>query len=101
MRFQHLAIGTRFEYEGKVYCKTGQVSTSSEQGGQRMIPRYAELVPLDAPAAPAKPKSGRKLDEATVLEAFDSFYRDCTRLTDEAGRVDLAAARQRFIEALK
>ena len=51
MKLQHLAIGARFEYEGVVYVKTGPLTAASEEGGQRIIPRYAILRPLDVPAA--------------------------------------------------
>lgn len=101
MKFQQLAIGARFEYEGQVYSKTGPLSAASDRGGQRMIPRYADLRPLDGAAAEVEPKPGRKLDEAAVMAAFDAFHRDCARLVDESGRTGLAAARERFIAALK
>lgn len=100
MRFQHLPIGTRFEFEGKVYVKTGPISAASEQGGQRMIPRHAALRPLDGAVPEAKPRPGRKLDEAAVLAAFEAFHGACARLLDEPARLELAAARQRFLAAL-
>jgi hypothetical protein len=101
MKFQLLPIGARFEYEGKVYVKTGPVSASCEHGGQRMIPRYATLKPLDGSTPQTKPEAERKLGEAEVLAAFDMFYRECERLLGEQSRPELSAARTRFIEALK
>lgn len=101
MKFTQLPIGARFEFEGKVYVKTGPVAAASEQGGQRVIPRYAVLKPLDGAAPAAKPAPGRKLDEAAVLAAFEAFYADCARHVDESARMDLAAARARFLAALK
>jgi hypothetical protein len=100
MKFQHLAIGARFEFEGKVYVKTGPVAASSGQGGQRLIPRYANLIPLDGSTPPAKPEPGRKLDEATVLAAFDVFCGTCVRLLDEPARLEFEAAKERFRVAL-
>jgi len=100
MRFQHLPIGTRFEFEGKVYVKTGPISAASEQGGQRMIPRHATLKPLDGSVPEAPPKPDRKLDEAAVLAAFEAFYGECSRLLDEPAKLGLAAARRRFLAAL-
>lgn len=47
-------MGARFEYEGNVYVKTGPMTASSEQGGQRIIPRYATLRPLDIPVTDSK-----------------------------------------------
>ncbi|MDD3530336.1 MAG: hypothetical protein PHS77_10715, partial [Gallionellaceae bacterium] len=100
MKFQQLPIGARFEYEGRVYVKTGPVAAAAEQGGQRMIPRHALLRPLDGAPAPATPERGRALDETRVLAAFEAFYAECLRQQDEAGRPALAAARERFLAAL-
>jgi hypothetical protein len=101
MKFQQLSPGARFEYEGKVYLKTGPMTATAEQGGQRLIPRYAVLKPLDGAVAQAKPGPGRKLDEAAVLAAFEEFYGACTGLVDEASRFELAGARQKFLTRLR
>lgn len=102
MKLQHLAIGARFEYEGLVFVKTGPLTASSELGGQRMIPRYATLKPLDVPAAEASkaPVRGR-LEAVRVRTAFERFYESCERLVPESGRNELADARQQFFEAIK
>lgn len=101
MKLQHLPIGTRFEFEGKIFVKTGPLTASSEQGGQRMIPRSALLKPLDGVQQEAKPGVPRKLDEAVMLKAFEAFYGDCERLVDESARFELATARQKFLQALR
>ena len=49
MKLQQLAIGDRFEYDGRILVKTGPLTASSDDGGQQMIPRYAVLKPLDLP----------------------------------------------------
>ena len=68
MKLQHLAIGDRFEYDGKIFVKTGPVTASSENGGQQMIPRYAILKPLDVPARDDdKPGPRRKVEEKKEL----------------------------------
>lgn len=101
MKFSQLPIGARFQFEGKVYVKTGPIAAASEEGGQRMIPRYAVLRPLDGAAPVAEPGSPRSLDEATVLKAFEAFYGECSRLLEGgAPRLELAAARERFLVAL-
>ena len=100
MKFQQLPIGARFEFEGKVYVKTGPVAAASDQGGQRVIPRYALLKPLDGALQAAKPGPGRKLDAATVSAAFEAFYTECARLLDEPARLQLAAAKARFLATL-
>lgn len=100
MKFQHLPIGARFEYEGQTYVKNGPLTASSEHSGQRLIPRYAHLKPLDGFVSQAKSGPGSKLDEAAVLAAFEAFYQTCTRLSDDSGAFELAGARQKFLEKL-
>ena len=109
MKFQMLPMGARFEYEGKVYAKTGPMTATSEQGGQRMIPRFAVLRPLDGVAA-EPPEPGRTLDEAAVMAAFDQFYGACANLLfgNESDvqrardlRARLEAERDRFMAGLK
>ncbi|MBP5987260.1 MAG: hypothetical protein KA538_08755 [Azonexus sp.] len=102
MKLQHLAIGARFEYEGLVFVKTGPLTASSEEGGQRIIPRYAILKPLDVPATEASksPVKGR-LEAVRVRTAFERFYESCERLVPEDGRGELAEARQHFFESIK
>jgi hypothetical protein len=101
MKLQHIPLGGRFEFEGKVFVKTGPLTASSEQGGQCMIPRYAHLKPLDLPATEDKPGLRRKLDEKAVKAAFNDFYGTCSALLGESARPELEAARQRFLAALK
>lgn len=107
MKFQLLPLGARFEYEGKVYMKTGPLTASGE-GGQRMIPRHAVLKPLDVVAA-EPPRASRKLDEAKVKAALEAFHGECARLLQSvaaqpeqaaAARAVLDAARQRCLDAL-
>ena len=93
MKLQQLAIGDRFEYDGRIFVKTGPLTASSDDGGQQMIPRYAVLKPLDLPAREEKPGLRRKLEEKTVLAAFDDFYRTCSELLDESALPALAEAR--------
>lgn len=107
MKFQMLAVGARFEFEGKEYVKTGPLTASSD-GVQRMIPRFAVLKPLDTPVEPAR-KTPRKLDEAAVLAAFERFFAESTRLlqtlpadADQARTChdEFAAARQRYLDQI-
>ena len=101
MKLQHLAIGARFEYEGQVYVKTGPLTASAEQGGQRVIPRYAVLKPLDLPT-PETPAGGRAiLTRQAVLKAFNAYHATCQSLIGESAAAELEEARQRFIAALK
>ncbi len=105
MKFQMLPMGARFEYEGKVYLKTGPMTATAEEGGQRIIPRFAVLKPLDAAVA-ATARPGRKLDEAAVQAAFDRFYAECADLLfghepDLQRARDLRAAMERARERFK
>lgn len=101
MKLQQLPIGARFEYQGKVFVKTGPITAAGETGGNALIPKYAVLKPLDPMPAPADDRPRRSLAESTVLEAFESFYARSLRLVDESGRLELARARQAFLSALK
>lgn len=94
MKFQMLAMGDRFEFDGQVYVKTGPLTAMGESGGQRMIPRYAVLKPLTGAAAPARVAS-RQLDEAAVLAALADYHQRCAaliaRVADAAQAPALAA----------
>ena len=102
MKLQHLAIGARFEYEGVAYVKTGPLTASSEEGGQRIIPRHATLRPLDGTqvATPGTP-ADKGLDRARLDLAFEAFCATCRQLVDMERQADLEAARKRFLAALK
>ncbi|TCJ18916.1 hypothetical protein EZJ19_01540 [Parasulfuritortus cantonensis] len=100
MKFQHLPVGARFEYEGKTYVKTGPIAAASETGAQRMIPRHAVLNPLDGAGERAPARAARKLAEATVLAAFERYHAECLGLAGAEAGPALAAARGRFLAAL-
>ena len=101
MKLQHLAIGARFEYEGVVYVKTGPLTAAAETGGQKIIPRYAVLRPLDVPAQVPERQGKRLIERERVMAAFDVFFAvNDALVTEDGGRAALMAARQRFIEAV-
>jgi len=97
MKLQHLAIGDRFEYEGKIFVKPGPLTASSDQGGQQVIPRYAVLKPLDQPQPESRAGGRERLNKAAVLAAFDRFYRTSERLCDSTAHAELARARSEFL----
>jgi len=110
MKFQLLPVGARFEFEGKMYQKDGPLTATSEQGGQRMIPRFAVLKSLDAVVVAETVKSGRMLDASVVETAFEAYHTECGRFLnsvalDELRRqallAELAAARAQFLAELK
>ncbi len=100
MRFQHLAIGARFEFEGKIYTKVGPMTASAGSGGQRMIPRYADLTPLDGAPAPVARKAPTSLEAMAVRAAFERFHGEARARIDTSQHLALAEARARFLEEL-
>ena len=101
MKLQHLAIGDRFEYDGKIFVKTGPLTASSETGGQQIIPRYAVLRPLNVAQPEARNSPGRKLGEPVVRAAFERFCEAIEPLVAADRQVELAKAREAFLAALK
>jgi uncharacterized protein (DUF1330 family) len=59
MKIHQLPMGARFEYEGAEYVKTGP-QLASGAGGQKLIPKYAVLKPLDGPAFADRKNGGPK-----------------------------------------
>ena len=100
MKLNHLPIGARFEYEGQIYTKTGPITATAERGGQRMIPRHATLRPVDGCPPPPPDTVGSKLDEKSVLEAFEAYHAIALRLTEGLGKAELELARARFLATL-
>ena len=98
MKLQHLAIGARFEYEGEIFVKTGPLTAASEVGGQKMIPRYAVLRPVEAAAVARQSPSAQ--ERAQIKAAFADF---CAALSpwlvadDGAAEAALVEARQAFL----
>lgn len=101
VKLQNLAIGARFEYEGVVYVKTGPLTASSEQGGARIIPRYANLKAVDVQAPEGRGQGPASLDSEKVLAAFDAFFETSCHLVSEDRREELEKARQLFLLKLK
>ena len=55
MKIHQLPQGARFEYEDEEYVKTGPLFGTGK-AGQRLIPRYAVLKPLDNIEPVSRPK---------------------------------------------
>lgn len=103
MKFGQLPIGTRFEYEGVCYLKSGPLVAAREDGGpQRFLGRYADVRLLDAASDEPRPKGS-----VVWRTAFDAFYAECMATIDRLGahdpdaaaraREQLEAARQRML----
>jgi hypothetical protein len=97
MKIQQLPMGARFEFEGEEYVKAGP-QIGAGKGGQRLIPRYAVLRPLDG-AAPAAARPSL-LEREAVLAAFERYHAACAGLVPDSGRGELAAARADFLKVL-
>lgn len=102
MKLHQLAIGARFEYQGKEFTKTGPITAAAELGGQQMIPRHADLKALDLPEPALAPGMAvRKLDPLRVRKAFDAFYEISRQQATPSGLAVLEAARLDFLSGLK
>jgi hypothetical protein len=99
MRIHQLPIGTRFEYNGQEYVKTGPMIGTSD-AGQRLIPKHAELRPLDNVEMAREEKPSETVPRTDVLKAFETFYRQCEALVPETRRAALETARDCFMKAL-
>lgn len=98
MKIHQLPDGARFLYEGEEYVKSGPMFGTGKQG-QKLIPKYAVLQPLDAPAG--MPEATTALvARPTVARAFAAFYAECQRLLPPEQRTALERARERFLKAL-
>ena len=96
MKLQQLAMGARFEYEGVTYVKTGPMTASSDAGGQRIIPRYANLRVLEEPVAESKAPIKGRLEAVRVRTAFERFYRSASDWLAKAGRQNWPRRARRF-----
>lgn len=98
MKIHQLPDGARFLYQGEEYVKTGPMFGTGP-GGQKIIPRYAVLQPLDQPAPPPK-KTAPMVARASVNRALDAFVTECRRYVPVEYVPALEQARQRFLQAL-
>jgi hypothetical protein len=99
MKIHQIPNGTRFEYEGEEYVKTGPLFAAGK-GGQRLIPKYAVLRVLGdvEPVHVAAMAKSIAVDDVEL--AFEQFYADCKTWVPGSQESALAAARQRFLAAV-
>ena len=109
MKFQQLAMGARFEYEGRGYTKIGPLTAINEAGEQRMIPRFAVLAPVEGSVADAAPARNCLLEESVVCAALATYHDECGQLLNAVSAdptrlgvalAELEAARQRVFARL-
>lgn len=99
MKINLLPIGGRFEYEGQEYVKTGPL-TASGPNGQRLIPRYAVLKPIETTSEPTKP-SKATLDKTMTVQALTLFFQRCAPLIKEGHEAQYAALRDECLQQIK
>jgi hypothetical protein len=101
MKIHQLPPGARFEYEGEEYVKTGPLFGTGK-AGQRLIPKYAVLKPLDGvpSASVSEKKNADALSRKAFQKAFDTFYAQCEALVPEDKQASLQAVRDGFLNAL-
>lgn len=98
MKIHQLPDGARFIYQGEEYVKTGPMFGSGP-GGQKVIPRYAVLQPIDLPP-PAPKKSAPMVTRTRVTRALDALMAECRRIVPVEHVPALEQARQRFLQAI-
>ena len=99
MKIHQLPNGARFEYEGEEYVKTGPLFASGK-AGQRLIPKYAVLRPLDAAPAAGRATYAPTFPRARVVAAIDAFHAACRALVPATEHVALDTAHAKCIAAL-
>lgn len=102
MKFNDLAIGDRFMFEGMEYTKTSPILAMSQEGKPRMIRKSAMLMPAEGQVSPpvsADDPPTNTLDRDTTLRAFEAFYLTCSKLVGE--NPELVLARRKFLNAIQ
>lgn len=98
MKLDHLPIGARFQWKGRLYTKIGPMTAAGETGGSVFIPKHAVLQPAPGEAPPEPPpRAAGPLDAAKVLAAFERYHREALRAAGEEERALLERARERFL----
>jgi hypothetical protein len=103
MKIHQLPYGARFLYQGEEFVKSGPMFGTGKHG-QKIIPRYAVLQPLDEPSttpASAPQAPGDAVSRAEVLRAFANFCLQCRALIaeDQAGAFE--RVRNQFLNAVR
>ena len=99
MKIHQLPQGARFEYEGEEYVKTGPLFASGK-AGQRLIPKYAVLRPLDAVPATKTKADEARLPRRHAVAAIDAFHAECRQLVPAEHLAALDAAHDRCLAAI-
>ena len=98
MKIDQIPLGTRFEYKGEEYVKSGPLFGTGK-GGQCLIPKYAIINVLGGFTPPTDQKTA-VLSRIQVLKAFDEFYASCRALVPVEQLSALNSCRSRFLKEL-
>lgn len=101
MKLHQLPHGARFEYQGKIFTKVGPLTAAATEGGLQLVPRYAELQPLDALPPQVTADAARSVTVASVRAAFELFCQRCAPLLGDADQAEFSAARENFLASLR
>lgn len=97
MRFQQIAVGERFEFEGEVYVKVDALIAQIEGSHtRRLIPRYAQLNAPGCAVSDSADAATVLLQRGTATTAFDAFYARCLEIVEELA-ADLPAERMKSV----
>ncbi len=110
MRFHQLPVGETFEYQGRIYVKTGPLTAAARDGGsQRCIPRSAGVRPVIAGMETSTLRDSSNT-VVTTEAAVDAFCRTVTEMIEELAGDDpevrgycrgrLEEARRRLLDQL-
>ncbi len=102
MKFKDLPPGARFRYQGLNWTRTGPLVAVSEEGTERVLPRWAVVEPLAGDAPEAGPAGAAPVEVLAV--AVDRLQERLTglarSLSAEAGPVQPARLEAAIAEAL-
>ena len=103
MKFNLIAVGQQFEYQGETYIKsTPLIAHQVDTGEQRLFPLSAVVVSADTPSAPAGPGRTR-IEVAELQQAFAELETSLRENLEGDGRFARAfeQARHRFFQRLE
>ena len=101
MKFQSLAIGQKFLWNGEIWVKTSPlVADRYESDVQKLVPRYVEVVPLPENPPPAT-EPPEPPDPEQVRAAFDHFYGRALTLLESELETELQQRLERELDNLR
>lgn len=71
MKFNDIADGQQFIYQGNCYTRSGPLMASDADGNRKMIPRSAEVTPMAGTSPATQPKLEKQVTIARVMQSFD------------------------------